>query len=425
MATVDSTGLVSGVAQGETSVLALIGGLLGAAPVRVVASGPSVTLSVATDTVAVGGSVTLSARITDQGGTPIPDAVPTWASLDTVVAAVDTAGRVAGRSVGSAQVVASFDSAADTATIVVVAPAAGITKTWLGGSSDWHDATNWSPTGVPTATDTVFVPVTSNAPSLSSDQTIAAYLQEVGASLDLGSRQLYVTGYVAPSAHMVGTGWLQVGGDPRGIGGTFPNLRVVGGTSLNGATGVAGQTDVTGGGAVLELGGQNVTVDGAFQSQYGNTLLRMVDAADTLLVHGDVLIDGADTNGQLSAGVIDVRGNFNTGGTHSLTYRPTGTHKVVLRGSNPQTVNFAHTSTGSYFLGIEIVNAAGATFLSSLNVTGGLTITGLANVNSGRVVDVFGHLDIRSGGTLANSGTVKYGTFTNNGTVTGNPPVAR
>jgi hypothetical protein len=68
-------------------------------------------------------------------------------------------------------------------------------KTWLGTSSDWNEASNWSPNGVPGSTDDVTIPATANDPTLSVNANTNALLLGTGATLTINANGvLYVKG---------------------------------------------------------------------------------------------------------------------------------------------------------------------------------------------------------------------------------------
>jgi hypothetical protein len=73
-------------------------------------------------------------------------------------------------------------------------PLAG--KAWTGAlGAAWHQAGNWSPPGVPTATDDVTIPATAHDPVLSTaDAAVHSLRIQPGAALDLGEHTLTVEG---------------------------------------------------------------------------------------------------------------------------------------------------------------------------------------------------------------------------------------
>jgi len=82
----------------------------------------SVSVSPKVDTIDVGGTQQFVARVRNAPGAP-GDASVSWRSVDPAVASVSSLGMVAGVSVGSTWVIASAGGTADTAVIVVQAPA--------------------------------------------------------------------------------------------------------------------------------------------------------------------------------------------------------------------------------------------------------------------------------------------------------------
>ncbi len=133
VATVDDAGLVTGVGAGEVEITATAVGVAGAAQLAVVAPAPT-AIAVAPDTVAfaaVGDTARLMADVRDQVGRPMTDQAVAWASSDTLVAVVDSAGLVTATGNGATAITAAAGSAADTAIVtvmqvvgVVVSPAA-------------------------------------------------------------------------------------------------------------------------------------------------------------------------------------------------------------------------------------------------------------------------------------------------------------
>jgi hypothetical protein len=88
-------------------------------------------------------------------------------------------------------------SLSDTDTFRVTVTPGG--KIWDGSSSaDWHTASNWTPSGVPTSADDVTIPDTARDPVISSSDGAAKNLTvNRGAVLDLTNRKLTVEGTLA------------------------------------------------------------------------------------------------------------------------------------------------------------------------------------------------------------------------------------
>ena len=95
-ATVDASGLVTGVAAGEAAITATSGGVTGSAALTVLAPVPA-EIAVTPDAVAfmaLGETAQLAAEVLDQFGRPMETATVSWTSADTTVATVDADGLV-------------------------------------------------------------------------------------------------------------------------------------------------------------------------------------------------------------------------------------------------------------------------------------------------------------------------------------------
>ncbi|WP_419937580.1 Ig-like domain-containing protein [Candidatus Palauibacter sp.] len=135
VATVDATGLATGVGPGEVEITASSSGVAGRASLTVVAPAPT-TIGIAPDTLALtalGQTGQLSAEVRDQRGRVMEGVPVSWSSADTTVAAVDSAGVVTAVGGGASTVTASAGEASGEAQVTVmqstgsvaVTPAAG------------------------------------------------------------------------------------------------------------------------------------------------------------------------------------------------------------------------------------------------------------------------------------------------------------
>jgi alpha-tubulin suppressor-like RCC1 family protein len=125
IATVNGSGLVTGVTQGTAIITATSGGIVGRDTVNV---GPapvaSVTLSAQGTHVGVGATIQYSATPRDAQGNPLTRPI-TWGTSDSAVATVNANGLVTGISAGTVLIVATSDgvSGSDTLTVVFEAVA--------------------------------------------------------------------------------------------------------------------------------------------------------------------------------------------------------------------------------------------------------------------------------------------------------------
>jgi uncharacterized protein YjdB len=128
LATVSSTGLVTGVSDGSVTITATSEGKSGTASVTVtpVPAAPVATVDVtpATGSVMVGQTVQLTATPKDASGNPLTGRVISWSSANAAVATVSSGGLVSGVTVGSTTISATSEGRSGTATIAVNAASA-------------------------------------------------------------------------------------------------------------------------------------------------------------------------------------------------------------------------------------------------------------------------------------------------------------
>ncbi|HEX6252128.1 MAG TPA: Ig-like domain-containing protein [Gemmatimonadaceae bacterium] len=128
VATVSSSGVVTGVAPGTAIITATSEGKLGTATVTVTATlAPvaAVTVEPSTTTIASGSTRTLTATVTDQNGGVLTNRVVTWSSSNPAVATVSSTGVVTavatGAVAGTATITASAEGKSGSATVTVIA----------------------------------------------------------------------------------------------------------------------------------------------------------------------------------------------------------------------------------------------------------------------------------------------------------------
>ena len=121
VASVGSAGLVTARRDGEATVSATVDGVSGTAEVTVAREVSGVAVAPAADTLAfVGDTVRLAARVEDAAGHVIEGREVRWASSDTAVAAVDSAGLVTAGHDGDATVSATVEGVSGAAAMAVV-----------------------------------------------------------------------------------------------------------------------------------------------------------------------------------------------------------------------------------------------------------------------------------------------------------------
>ena len=129
VATVDGSGLVTGVGAGEVEIAATTAGIAGAAQLAVAASVPT-SVAVAPDTVAfkaLGDTARFAAEVRDQIGRVMAGATVSWSSSDTTAATVDASGLATAAGDGTATITAASGSASGSATVTVAPAVSGVT----------------------------------------------------------------------------------------------------------------------------------------------------------------------------------------------------------------------------------------------------------------------------------------------------------
>ena len=145
VAAVDSTGLVTAVANGAATITAMAGSASGEAVVTVMQSAGSVIVSPAAATIALGDTVRLAAEVFDENGHLVAGAEFSWASSDVSVATVDASGLVRGAGEGTATITATAGDARGTSEITVENPdrAALVALYEATDGPNWVNSDNW------------------------------------------------------------------------------------------------------------------------------------------------------------------------------------------------------------------------------------------------------------------------------------------
>ncbi len=149
VAAVDTVGLVTAVSAGRTIVTATAGEAVGEAVVVVELRADSITIAPAALLfAALGDTARLTARVADANGREVAEAVVTWSTADSSIAAVDGTGLVTSTGAGVTVVTATHDSLTAAADVEVSAGLSGdrqvlesLYRAWNG--DNWNDRTNW------------------------------------------------------------------------------------------------------------------------------------------------------------------------------------------------------------------------------------------------------------------------------------------
>ena len=146
VATVDASGLVRPVANGETAIRASSENLNGYAGVVVRQVATSLELFSPGDSILVTDSIRLRANAFDAGEFAIPDAHFRWESSDPGVATVDDDGYVKGLTIGQVDITASVDDASATVSLEILPYPENLAlhRFYEATNGDlWHDNGGW------------------------------------------------------------------------------------------------------------------------------------------------------------------------------------------------------------------------------------------------------------------------------------------
>ena len=120
----------------------------------------------------------------------------------------------------------------------------------------------------------------------------------------------------------------------------------------------------------LKLDGHKLIVNGDFNmsradGNYSYVYLNMTNPMDYICVNGNFLAYSYHSNTALTAGIIEVKGDFTQKYSYGYSdnFAPSGDHKVILSGKNVQKVNFV--SEQSKFNILEITKPLGTGYVFS------------------------------------------------------------
>lgn len=423
-ATVDGNGLVKGVAAGTTTITATADGKTATVSVEILPASSTLSLEVTplNATVLKGGTVKLIATVRDAAGNAVAGKTITWTSQATSIATVAADGTVSGIGLGTAKIDATVDALKTTASVAVVATSLSPNRTWKGGSAAgptlWSAADNWADRagkpGLPTTTDTLFIPAAATSQPVLAEAlaTVAGIEVEKGAKLDIQANELQVTGRVFADGSIVGTGAGKVtiqglNQSTSLVRGNLPNMTVNGETVLVGATVVTGSVSVAPG-SLLRANGytlnasKDLTVKGA---------IVMTAAAELIDARGNALFfgDGSATSPLtvLSAGTLRIGGNLSIDVSTSTAnpFPAKGTHKLVLDGSAQQTVTMTLLPETT-IQELEIANkSGGVVFTTATDQNQRFQVAGRANVTTATTVSGTGRVNVLGSSFTSASGS--------------------
>ena len=146
VASVDATGLLTAVGNGEATITATSGPVSGDAAVQVMQVARTVLLAPPADTLVLGDSLRLAAEAWDARGHPVDGAAFAWSSSDPSIAAVDASGVVRGVGEGTAEIAVAAGSAREASRIWVFSPdRASLVALYEAANGDgWTNGRNWA-----------------------------------------------------------------------------------------------------------------------------------------------------------------------------------------------------------------------------------------------------------------------------------------
>ncbi|WP_428273460.1 Ig-like domain-containing protein [Candidatus Palauibacter sp.] len=146
VASVDSTGLLTAVANGQATITAASGPISGDAAVEVMQVARTVLLAPPADTLVLGDSVGLVAEAFDARGHPVDGAAFAWSSSDPSIAAVDASGVVRGVGEGAAEITVAAGGVRQASRIWVFSPdRASLVALYEAANGDgWTNGRDWA-----------------------------------------------------------------------------------------------------------------------------------------------------------------------------------------------------------------------------------------------------------------------------------------
>ncbi len=276
------------------------------------------------------------------------------------------------------------------------ATSASFSKTWTGATNNqWTIGTNWAPSGVPAATDSVFIPVVSTFPVIAAgNMPVGNLTLASGATLTLsgGAVTLTVNGALDASGAIIGGGNVALTPSP-----VVPRLLkgVIGGAvTINGTYGLNGSLTVTGNVVInsgtLGFNNNPFTINGNF-STTGAGLITMPNASDLLSVFGTVTFSGGIETGLITNGTINLTGSF-VQSVSASSFAASGSNTVVFSGTVAQSVIFSNTGA-SHFQNVQVTNSAGVSVATNGVVMNGNVVIGVGGISGAGVT-------LNIGGTL-------------------------
>jgi hypothetical protein len=233
-------------------------------------------------------------------------------------------------------------------------------------SGFWSDNTVWSTNVVPAIVDNVVIPspfaVTVSTSSNAHNLTINS-----GGSLSLTNNLSLSGAPVNNGTTTCSADNVIVGGNTT-LTGTWCGIRSTGTVTLSSSTTVTGVLNIPSG--ALIVGGNPLTV-GSLSTQ-SSGVLQMTSANDVVTVNGPASFNGGTETGLLTAGTLNVLGDFSGG--NGTTFDASGTHTTQFEGSVAQNIGWATPAPNVGFKNVIFSHSQPRQFTSDVFIGGPVTI---------------------------------------------------
>ena len=339
------------------------------------------------DVLAVGGTATLGGTL---NATLLGGFVPASGTTFQILTAAPRAGTF-----GTTNLPPGFTAQNNATNLTLLAPVATV-FTWDGSdSTDWFDADNWTPTGVPGAADTAILDngALANQPLLGASTSVAVFQQSDGVfSSPVGVTFTVLNNFAWSGGTQAGTGATTV------AAGATLNLAGAAGTTLNQRTlNSDGTATWTGAGNFNIVGNATLNVGGLFDIQTGADFAGAggtiaVQAAGTLRKSGGATNTDVTSINVTNAGQVQAQaGTLQFHNTFTQTAGTTALAGGSLGNGSSGTMNFqGGTLTGTgIIIGDGTVSNTGAVINpGGTNAAGTLAITGNFTQGAGGVLSI-------------------------------------
>lgn len=405
-ATVSQQGVVTGIAQGASTITATSEGKSGSSAVTVSpVPVAAVVVSPNHDSLAVSGTVQLTATPDDSVGHPLTGRVVSWGSSNGAVATVSSSGLVTAVALGTATITATSEGKSGTSAITVYVPVASVAVTPATSTI----LTTQSQTFTATAKDGAGNTLTGRAVTWTSTPTTVATITQTGVATAVAPGTATIT---ATSGGKTGTATLTVNPVPvASVTITPPSpdtvyltyttqLSVVTKDSAGGvltgrtvtwASVAPGIASVSTTGLVSGVTAGSTQITATSEGKVGSvTMVAMKAPVGSVVVSpatDSVTNSGAANSGVLSAAVKDVKGtvvtdrvvNWTSSATANATVAPASGASTTVTGKAVGSTNVTATSEGKS--GTSVVNVIAAIAavhvnppLSALSLSGTKTV---------------------------------------------------